>query len=73
MRAIALVGAALIVAGILVLGVRVFSYTTQENVLDIGPIHATADKEHNIFVSPIVGIVAIIAGGALVFAGLRRT
>ena len=73
MKAVGWVGVVLILAGLVALGVRVFSYTTEEKVLDIGPIHATADKEHNIFVSPIVGIVAIVAGGALVFVGLRRT
>jgi hypothetical protein len=71
MRTIGWVGILLIAAGIVALGIRVFSYTTEEKVLDIGPIHATADKEHNVFVSPIIGIVAIVAGGALVFAARR--
>jgi hypothetical protein len=63
----------LIVAGIVALAVRTFSYTTEEKVLDVGPIHATADKEHNIFISPAAGIVAIVVGGGLVFLGRRKT
>jgi len=35
-----------------------FSYTTSEKVADIGPIHATRDKTHNVPLAPI--------GGALV-------
>lgn len=73
MRPVAWGGVLLIVVGVVVLAVRVFSFTTQEKVLDVGPIHATADKEHNIFVSPIVGIAAIVVGGALVFVGRRPT
>lgn len=73
MRGIAWVGIVLIVAGIVVLAIRTFSYTTKEKVLDVGPIHATADEEHNVFIPPIAGIAAIIVGGGLVLIGRRRT
>jgi hypothetical protein len=72
MRAIAWVGVLLIVAGLAALAVGGFSYTTKEKVLDIGPVHATADKEHNIAIPPAVGVAAILVGGALVFVGRRR-
>ena len=72
MRPIAWIGVLLMIGGIAALSVRVFSFTTQEKVLDIGPIHATADKEHNVWVPPVLGIVAILAGGALVFAGRKQ-
>jgi hypothetical protein len=53
--------------------VRSFSYTTQEKVVDLGPIHATADKEHNVYLYPAAGIVAIVLGGALVVFGRKST
>jgi hypothetical protein len=72
MRPLVLVGVLLIVAGIAVLAVRSFTYTTKEKVLDVGPIHATADEEHNVYLYPAAGIVAIVIGGALVLVGQRR-
>jgi hypothetical protein len=31
-----------------------FNYTHQEKVLDVGPIHATAEKHEHVSISPIV-------------------
>lgn len=72
MRPIAWIGVLLVVLGVAGLAVRTFSFTTKEKVLDVGPIQATADKEHDVYIYPIAGIAAIVIGGALVFAG-RRT
>jgi hypothetical protein len=40
-------------------------------VVDVGPIHATADKHHTIPLSPIAGGAALVAGIVLVIAGSR--
>jgi drug/metabolite transporter (DMT)-like permease len=72
MRPLAWVGILLVIVGVAVLAVRSFSFTTQEKVVDLGPIHATADKEHNVYLYPAAGIAAILVGGALVAFG-RRT
>jgi len=72
MKSLAIVGVVLIVLGIAGLVVGRFSYTTEEKVLDIGPLEATAEKEHSIAVPDIAAIAAIIAGGFLVFVGRRR-
>jgi uncharacterized membrane protein len=72
MRGLAWVGVLLIVVGIAVLAVRSFSFTTKEKVLDLGPIQATADKQHDVYLYPGLGVVAILIGGALVVFG-RRT
>ena len=71
MRPLVLVGILLIVAGIAALAVRSFTYTTREKVLDVGPIHATADEEHNVYIYPAAGIAAIVVGGILVVVGRR--
>jgi hypothetical protein len=47
------------------------SYTTRENVVDIGPIHATRDKTSTIPLPPIAGALALIGGIALVATGKK--
>ena len=66
-----LIGALLIVFGIVALVIGGIRYTTREKVLDIGPIEATTEKHHEIPLSPIAGIAAVAGGIALVVAGSR--
>jgi hypothetical protein len=72
MKPLAIVGVILIVLGIAGLVIPRFSYTTEEKVLEVGPIVATAEKEHSIRVHLIAGIVSVIDGGVLVFVASRR-
>jgi uncharacterized membrane protein YdcZ (DUF606 family) len=73
MKPLTVIGILLILAGIAGLVVGRFSYTTEEKVLDVGPLQATAEKEHSIHIPDIAGIVAVIAGGVLVVASRRRS
>jgi drug/metabolite transporter (DMT)-like permease len=66
------IGVLLVVAGVVALAVRSFSFTTQEKVVDVGPIHATADQEHDVYLYPAAGIAAILVGGALIVVGRRK-
>lgn len=66
-----LIGALLIVFGVVALAVGGISYTKREKALDIGPIQATTEKHETIPLSPIVGIAAVAGGIALVVAGSR--
>jgi hypothetical protein len=72
MRPLAIVGIVLIALGIAGLVLGRFTYTTNEKVLDVGPLEATAEKEHSVAIPDIAGIAAILAGGFLVFLGRRR-
>jgi hypothetical protein len=72
MKPLTIIGVVLILAGIAGLVVGRFTYTTEEKVMELGPIVATAEKEHSVRVPDIAGIIAVIAGGALVFASRRR-
>jgi len=45
-----------------------FTYTTSEKVVDIGPVHATRDKTHNVPLPPIAGAVALVGGIVLLLA-----
>jgi hypothetical protein len=60
-------GIALIVIGAAVLGYDHYSYTTTENVLQIGPITATAERTHTVSLPPIIGWL-LVGGGACVIA-----
>ena len=66
------VGLLLIVAGIAGLALGRISYTTEEKVLEVGPLVATAEREHTIAIPDIAGFAAIAAGVVLVLAGRRR-
>ena len=48
-----------------------FTYTTTEKIVDIGPIHATREKAHNVPLTPIAGAVALIGGVILLVAGKK--
>jgi hypothetical protein len=62
-------GIILIVLGLFGLAWGGFTYTTTEKIVDIGPIHATRQKEHNIPLPPIAGAVALIGGVTLLVVG----
>jgi hypothetical protein len=65
-------GIILIVLGIFGLAWGGFTYTTNEKVVDIGPIHATREKTHNVPLPPIAGAVALIGGAILLATGKRN-
>jgi hypothetical protein len=65
------VGAILIVLGIIGLAWGGFSYTTRKTVVDAGPIHATTKHEHTVPISPVAGAVAIVGGIAVLALGKR--
>ena len=50
-----ILGIVLIVVGLAGLAYGGFTYTTRESIVDIGPIHASREKTHNIPLSPIAG------------------
>ena len=72
MKPLTVFGVVLIVIGLAALVYQGISYTKTEKVLDIGPIHATTEQRKTIPLPPVVGIVAVVAGAALVAAGARK-
>lgn len=66
------VGVILIVVGIVMLIVTGFSYTTEETVIDAGPIEVSADKEKSINWPPYAGGAAVVAGLVMVVASRKR-
>lgn len=67
-----IIGVMLIVIGVVALVYQGITYTTRETVLDIGPLHATADREKTVPLPPVLGIVAVAGGVVLLVAGVRK-
>lgn len=64
--------------GILLIGFGIFAlvaggirYTDRDTIIDLGPIEAQVEREETLPLAPIVGIVSVAAGIALVVAGAR--
>jgi len=62
----------LIVVGVIALAYGGISYTKEKKVLDIGPLEATTKERKTIPLPPVVGIVAIAGGVALLLVSGRR-
>jgi len=62
----------LIVLGGLALAYQGFDYTHQEKVLDLGPIHASAEKQDRVSIPPILGGLALVGGIVLLVVGSRK-
>jgi uncharacterized membrane protein len=72
MKAASIVGILLVVLGIVALVYQGITYTTREKIVDIGPIHASKEKEKTIPLPPVLGGIALIGGIALLVVGARR-
>ncbi len=72
MKPITLIGIVLVVLGALALAYQGINYTRQEKVLDIRPIHATAEKHERIPLPPVVGGLALVGGVVLLVVGARQ-
>lgn len=72
MKSASLAGILLVVLGALALAYQGINYTHRETVFDVGPIHATADRQKRIPLPPIIGGLAILAGVGLLVAGARQ-
>jgi hypothetical protein len=70
MRPLGLIGVILIIGGIVVLAMRGISYTKDRDAVKIGGIEIA--KEDRGFVPPVAGIIAVVAGVALVAAGRKK-
>jgi hypothetical protein len=72
MKPITWLGILLVILGGLALAYQGFNYTRQERVLDVGPIHATAEKHERVSIPPLLGGLALAGGVALVVIGVKR-
>ncbi|HEY5813029.1 MAG TPA: hypothetical protein VIT23_10310 [Terrimicrobiaceae bacterium] len=66
-----IIGIILICLGLFTLALPYVTFTKKEKVLDIGPIEAVAEKKESFPVSPVIGVVLLIAGTGIVIAAMR--
>jgi hypothetical protein len=62
----------LIALGIAALAYQGITYTTREKVVDLGPLHVTAEKTKTLPLPPIVGAIALVGGIVLLVTGSRK-
>ena len=68
-----ILGAILIVLGLLGVVWGGVTYTTRDKIIDIGPIHATRDKTHHVPVPPIAGAIALVGGVTILLLSAKGT
>lgn len=66
------IGILLIVLGIGAFILQGISYTTEEKVLDVGPLEVTKEERHAIPLPPVLGAVALLGGIGLVAVSGRK-
>lgn len=67
-----LIGIILIVVAIAAFAYQGISFTTREKVVDIGPLHMTAEKTRTLPLPPIVGGIALVGGIVLLGMGAKK-
>lgn len=72
MKPISLAGLVLLVLGLVALVYQGITYTSRETIIDIGPIHATAEREKTFPLPRVLGLAAVAGGVGLTIAGARR-
>jgi drug/metabolite transporter (DMT)-like permease len=72
MKPTTVLGVLLIVLGVAALIYQGITYTSRETIVDIGPVHATADRQKTLPLPPALGAAAVVGGVVLLVAGARR-
>ncbi len=72
MKSSLIIGVLLIALGAAALVYKSFSYTTEETVVQLGSLKATAEVENEIAVPNVLGVISIIAGVLVIAIGSKR-
>jgi uncharacterized membrane protein YidH (DUF202 family) len=67
-----IVGVLLIIVGVAALIYGGFSFTTKKKAVDLGSVEIDKTEHHSLPVPPLLGVVAIIGGGALIYFGAKQ-
>ena len=67
-----LIAIVLIAIGLVAFAYQGITYTTREKVVDIGPLHMTAEKTKTLPLPPIVGAIALVGGIVLLVMGSKK-
>jgi hypothetical protein len=66
-------GTVLLIVGVVMIIWTGFSFTKREKVVDAGPLHVSADKEHTVNWPPYAGGVLAVIGIVLLVVPQRKT
>ena len=69
MKPLVVFGIMMIAIGIAGLAIDNISFTEKRTVIDAGPLKVTADQQRTIPIPSIAGVIAIVAGVGMIFAG----
>jgi uncharacterized membrane protein len=72
MKPAVIVGIVLVLLGIVALSYNQITYTSNEKIVDIGPLQATAEKEKSIPLPPILGGLVLLAGVGLIAVSYKK-
>ncbi len=72
MRPKILLGVILLVVGMMALSYEGVKYASREKVVDLGSVQVTAETTKNIPLSPVVGMIALVGGVALLTLNTRK-
>jgi hypothetical protein len=67
-----IVGAVLVLLGIVGLSYGRITFTSKETIAEIGPFKATKEKQESIPLPPVLGGLALVAGVGLIALGLKK-
>ncbi|HEY8105360.1 MAG TPA: hypothetical protein VIE46_04585 [Gemmatimonadales bacterium] len=73
MRPGTVLGALLILAGVITFSIGGFSFSTRDKVADLGPVQVTTERQHSVPLSPLLAGIAVVAGVVLIVASSRKT
>jgi uncharacterized membrane protein YidH (DUF202 family) len=65
-------GIVLVILGVAALVYGGFTYTTTKKAVDMGPIQITRKENHTVSLPPVLGVAAILGGGALLYFGAKK-
>ena len=72
-RIVIVIGLLLIGAGAIALSYGGIPYRSQDVVIDVGPLSATAESNRTWAISPAVSGLVVVGGIVLIVLGARRT
>jgi uncharacterized membrane protein len=71
-KVLTIVAIVLIVIGIIVLAQQGITYKTQEDVVNLGPLHVTTEKTNTIPLPPILGGIVLVGGIVLLVVSMKK-
>ena len=73
MKRYMMLGIILIAVGIVAFAYQGITYTTREKVVDLGPMHMTAERTRTLPLPPIVGAISLVGGIVLLVTGSKKS